>query len=126
MKLVEQPKKIKVAAAVLIGITLIALVSSVVLWSKVRTLENPGVATQKEIKQLVAQIGKLIVLPENETPTLATVSDPAKLRDQAFFQNSEAGDKVLIYPDSRRAILWRPSIKKIIEISPLNATPTVQ
>ena len=83
-------------------------------------LKNPSVATANEVKQLVAKVGALIELPKNEDPTVATVSDKNKLKDQAFFKNSENGDKVLIYTKSKKAILYRPSTDKIIEVAPVN------
>ncbi len=107
----------------LLAIILILAVATVSLYSKVRSLENPNLATASEIKSIVSQISKSFVLPENETPTIATVSDPDKLKGQAFFANAQVGDKVLIYSLARRAILWRPSISKVIEVSNLN-TPT--
>ena len=75
---------------------------------------------KEEAKKIVEQVAKLVILPENEDPTIATVTDPAKLSDQPFFINSEAGDKVLIYQEAKRAILYRPSNNKVIEIAPLN------
>lgn len=78
-----------------------------------------------ETKSLVESVGKLMMLPKNEEPTVATVSDKTKLLDQPFFINAENGDKVLIYTNAKKAILYRPSINKIIEVGPINiAAPT--
>jgi hypothetical protein len=117
-------KKLKIIFIILLLISVGGVVYSVYLSSKIKYLENPTLATNNEIKQLTSDIGKYMVLPTDETPTLATVSDPSKLRDQPFFANAMAGDKVLIYTISRKAILWRPSTSKIVEISALNPTPT--
>lgn len=75
---------------------------------------------QAEAKALVAKVGKLIVLPEDETPTVATVSDPEKLKDQQFFADAKKGDKVLIYTNAKKAILYDPVLNKIITIAPIN------
>lgn len=83
-------------------------------------LQNPNQAATSEAQALVAQVGKLIELPANESPTIATVSDKTKLVDQPFFQNAQNGDKVLIYTQAKKAILYRPSINKIIEVAPIN------
>ena len=74
---------------------------------------------QAEMQALVAEIGKLIELPKGENPTVATITDPAKLKDQPFFANAKNGDKVLIYPNARKAFLYDPSTKKLIEVAPL-------
>lgn len=80
---------------------------------------DPNAKAKEEAKNLVEQVGKIAILPENEEPTVATVTDPSKLSDQPFFAHSKAGDKVLIYQEASRAILYRPSENKIIEIAPL-------
>ncbi len=75
-----------------------------------------------ELAKIIETVGKLIELPSGEEPTLATVSDPEKLKDQAFFKNAVLGDKVLIYAQAKRAILYSPSRGKIIEVAPVNLT----
>lgn len=83
---------------------------------------------QAEVSALVAKVGKLITLPADETPTVATVTDASKIKDQPFFRNSENGDKVLIYQKASKAILYRESENRIIEVGSLNfnqpASPT--
>lgn len=95
-------------------------VSTGLLYRELNTLKHPEVTQERELAKIIAEIGKTVYLPTDEQPTLATVSDPEKLKDQPFFVRAEVGDKVLVYPTSRKAILWRPSTKKIIEISGLN------
>ncbi len=81
---------------------------------------NPQKITQEENSALIASIGKLILLPSGEQPTIATVTDPERLKEQAFFANAKKGDKVLIYTNARKAILYNPTSNKIIDIAPLN------
>lgn len=87
---------------------------------EVKKLSNPQEAAKAQVSEAVANIGRLVDLPSGETPTLATVNDPAKLKGQAFFANAKAGDQVLIYTQAKKAILYRPSTNKIIEIAPVN------
>ena len=81
---------------------------------------NPNKITQEETAKLVEQVSKLIVLPEGETPTVATVSDPEKLQGQPFFARAKKGDKVLLYANARKAILYDQENHKIIEVAPIN------
>lgn len=74
----------------------------------------------EEVAMLVTQVGKLIDLPEGEIPTVATVADKTKLESQNFFKKSENGDKVLIYTESGKAFLYRPSTKKIVDVTMIN------
>ncbi len=85
--------------------------------------QSPQVADAKEIDNLVETIGQFFALPEGEIPTLATVTDREKLAEQPFFQKAENGDKVLIYSQSGRAILYRPSNGKIVDVTTVNINP---
>ncbi len=82
---------------------------------------DPNVIAQKEIGSITKKIGKFMELPEGEEPTLATVSDREKIKDQLFFAKAENGDKVLVYPIAKKAILYRPSTGKIIEVANLTS-----
>lgn len=116
----KSPRKFKILVFLIIIVAVGGVFSSIYMWKKVKNLENPSLAVESEVRRIVGDISKIVVLPSDETPTLATVSDPEKLRSQPFFANAEVGDKVLIYTVSKKAILWRPSVSKIIEISAIN------
>lgn len=86
--------------------------------------QNPQAQTQKETTDLVAAVSQLVVLPEGETPTIATVSDPEALKDQPFFTQAQQGDKVLIYAQAKKAILYSVTLNKILDVAPLNIGDT--
>lgn len=73
-----------------------------------------------QIKVLLSQVGEKVELPQGETPTIATVTDIQKLQGQQFFKNAQNGDKVIIYQSTQKAILYRPSTGKVVDISPIN------
>jgi hypothetical protein len=81
---------------------------------------NPKESAQNETQKVQEKVGKLIVLPTDETPTAATVNDVSKLKNQEFFSRAHNGDKVLVYAKSGRAVLYRPSINKVVEYSKVN------
>ena len=75
---------------------------------------NPN-APPQQVLGLVESVGKhLSDVPSNEIPNVATISDIAKLSDQAFFDGAQEGDKVLIYTANKKAYLYRPSTDKVI------------
>lgn len=81
---------------------------------------------QAEANALVAKVSKLMTLPTDETPTIATVTDVSIVADQPFFKNAQNGDKVLIYQKAGKAILYRESENKIIEVGAVNFNQAVE
>lgn len=76
--------------------------------------------TENEVDSLILEVGGLIVLPEGERPTVATVTDVDKVKDQPFFKNAQTGDKVLVYSQGKKAYLYRPSENKLVEVGSVN------
>ncbi len=112
----------RILVAVIAGVIVILGGAGYLLF--VRSQPSPSQAQQKEITELVAAVGKLMVLPTDEQPAIATVADPEKLRDQPFFTNATKGSKVLIYKKAHRAILYDPVQKRIIDVAPFNMGPS--
>ncbi len=111
-------KKILFILVVLLAIG--GIVTSVYYFKQYSALRsNPNLEVQKETENLVNSLGKLMELPADETPTVATVLDVEKLQDQPFFAKAQNGDKLLAYTKTMQAILYRPSANKIINVAPL-------
>jgi hypothetical protein len=82
---------------------------------------NPsGPLTDERQRELISEVSSRIMLPADERPTVAVVSDINRLKDQQFFSAGQNGDVVLIYMNARKAVLYRPAEKKIIEVAPVN------
>jgi len=88
--------------------------------NELKKARDPQAAAKNEATELAKKIGKVADLPTNERPSVYTVSDKQKLKQDPFFQRVQNGDKVLIYTKSDRAVLYRPSTAKIIEFAPTN------
>ena len=106
----------------LLIILLIVLGFSAFYFYKKANTANPN--NKIDTKNLVEKISKHVLLPYEETPSVATVADPNLLKDQPFFVDTLVGDKVLMYTNEKKAILYRPSIDRVINITviDLNAT----
>ena len=84
-----------------------------------KLLKDPTQAAKEETQLIVGKLSKLMELP-NEEPTIATVLDKEKLKDQPFFAKAENGDKVIVFNKAMKAILYRPSSNKVIDFAPIN------
>lgn len=108
-------------------IAFIAIGGSIYLYKQVRNLKNSQnpqanyIAQEKEQNELKKKIGKLINLPD-EKPTVANVTDREKLKDQPFFKDAENGDRLLIFPAAKKAIIYRESENRLINVGPIAIT----
>ncbi|MFA4890591.1 MAG: hypothetical protein WC587_03125 [Candidatus Paceibacterota bacterium] len=111
----------KVLLAVFVILFVASLAAAAYFWKQLDDFKNnPQKVAQVEVDNVVNKVGQLMVLPEGEQPTVATVTDPDKLKDQPFFAKAKKGDRVLIYTNARKAILYDEVANKIVEIAPLN------
>lgn len=75
---------------------------------------------QEEKDVLFEKIEKLILLPKGEEPSLMTVVDPLELKNTVFFDKVKAGDKILIYNQAKKVIIYDPLAEKIVDAFPFN------
>lgn len=96
----------------IVGLLLvIGLTVGVTLWVTNKQSDKESVQTVK------ASVSKLMILPEDEEPTLAIVQEEDALQDKFLKDNAEKGDQILIYTNLGQAIIYRPSINKIVAVS---------
>lgn len=122
VKLPNVSKKTITIVLVAIVVLVIALLSVkyVQTRNELNKARDPQSAAQADAENIVKEVGKYMDLPLNEKPTTATVTDKEKLQEQPIFKRAENGDKVLIYSEAQRAMVYRPSSKKVIEYAPVN------
>lgn len=112
--------KVKILTAALAVLVVGSVGSAYYFYREYRDLrENPQKSADEEVRAIVNKVSQLIVLPQDETPTVATVTDVSQLKDQPFFANAKNGDKVLLYTTSRKAVLYRPAENRIVEVAPI-------
>ncbi len=120
----KPPKSKKTRKPIFIVLLVILVLASVAAagyyYSQYQDIKkNPQQVTIDETKAIVAKVSKSLTLPDKEQPTLATVLDKDKLKDQAFFKDAQNGDKILIYTEAKKAIIYRESEDKIINVGPI-------
>lgn len=127
---VIKSKNVKVGTKVLwvILITLlIILVATLFSYRKVSkrlahlsTVAGQQEVVKKEVQDLVSKVSKLILLPGNETPTVATIADAENLsKTQPFYKGSHNGDKVLIYFQTQKAYIYDPVKNLLVNVGPV-------
>ena len=80
----------------------------------------PKVLSATEIRNpqsVLDAVSRIVYISPNEPVKTATVADKYQLPQDPFFAQAEDGDKIIILTDKQKAILYRPSINKVIDIS---------
>lgn len=111
-------KKRKVVNIIILIVLLVPLGLSIYFYYQLHNIKKITTSEpNKEVRDIIAKVSNIYLIPSTEEPTVATVSDPSILKDQSFFTQAEKGDKVLIFNKAGKAVLYRPSLDKIIEIT---------
>jgi hypothetical protein len=114
------PKNSKIVI-VLLFLIIISLIVTIIYFNKVRILsQDPAKVNELKIMELVKNVGKIIDLPTGESPVMATITDTTPLANNPFFANAKIGDQVLIYTASKKAFLYDPEKKIVIEVASIN------
>mgnify|MGYP007132575560 CR=1 FL=1 len=117
----SQPRKntkvFIIAGAVVLVVALAA--AGYFYWQYTTLKSNPETVAAEKTTRITDKVSKLYALP-NETPTVAEISDKEKLKEQAFFQNAQNGDYLLLYPNAKLAIIYREAENKLINVGPIS------
>jgi hypothetical protein len=63
-------------------------------------------------------VAHLMVVP-NEAPIIATINQPDVLvKEQLFYAGSNVGDKLIIFPQAQKAIIYSPGRNVIVNSGP--------
>lgn len=124
-------KKPDLHQSLYIGIALLVVLIGIVGFVQFRkkdefkTENNPQKA-REVAESLLETVGRIYVLPK-EVPTVATVTDVKDLPDQNFYKQAENGDKILIFANAQKIILYRPGINKVVDVAEVEEVkPTPQ
>ena len=76
-------------------------------------------STPSILSTVESAVSKHYLLPTDEEPALATVTDMRKL-STPLFKQAHDGDKILIYQKNEIAIVYRPSIDRVVAVGPVS------
>ena len=107
----------KVKPVLLLAVLLlVASACAIFYYAKYRHIAEQDLGVQAEV--LTKRLQSTIKLPD-EKATLAMVTDKSKLDNSLLSADVENGDQILVFTQAKRAILYRPSLRKVINIYPL-------
>lgn len=113
----------KIITPLLIAILVVMSTLTGYFYYKLNRLSSSTTSSKTSVSNddLLLKVSKLILLPNDEVPTIATVTDLEKLKDQSFFSKAKIGDKVIIYSKAKKAFLYNPESNRVVEVAPIDA-----
>jgi hypothetical protein len=81
---------------------------------------------QERTAAILEKVSQLYAIPEGQNPTIATVQDVDKLKDQPFFEAAQNGDYLIVFDESSLAILYRPTENRLVKVGPINIENSVR
>ncbi len=87
--------------------------------SKAGATQSPE-ASKAEIEQVMAKISKHMVLPAGEIPQMATIANVEEMaKQQVFFVGAQNGDKLLVFIQAKKAVIYSPSKDLVVNVGPV-------
>lgn len=119
-------RPLKVLATICVLLLLVGTVVMTFLYYQARqellqlsTPQGQQRLSEQEMTVILEQLGKLTLLPDEE-PVMATIIDAAYLATQsAFYEQSENGDKLVVFPTAKKAIIYSPARNIIVNSGPV-------
>jgi hypothetical protein len=101
-------------------IVALAAVSGFFFWKWQSLKSSPSVTAEESSARVIEKVGKIYDLPSKEKPTVALIQDKKKLEDQSFFDKAQNGDYLLMYTNSKLALIYREQDGKLINVGPIS------
>jgi uncharacterized protein YneF (UPF0154 family) len=88
------------------------------VYEKLKDPEYISYLQEQQTEEILENLGSIILLPDEE-PTMATLLDIEELKKEnpEFYANAQKGDLLVIY--SEKAIIFRETENKIINVAPV-------
>ena len=113
-----------VCAVLLIGLAVLMMRDTAPAGSEelVTASEETPKLSDEEADRITQEVRELLLLPslEEERPLVARIDRADVLvQDQAFYQDVEDGDYLMIYPSLSKAVIYRSQERLLVNVGPI-------
>lgn len=103
----------RAVTSILLVLLLAISAASVLLFIKYREAVDDNPKTQE--RRTIQQVTDILEAPD-EQPSVVTVLDASKLSNKQLAERAHDGDKLLVYAEHKRVVIFRPSSGKIVDM----------
>ncbi len=123
--------KSKLVSWLMIVVLAITAGAAIYFWQEAKeasqqTPEGIAIRNEEDSERIIGKVNQILLTNSDSEPTIARIENPQVLIDANpdFYVDSTAGDYLVLYP--QRAIIYRESENKIINIAPIINTDQIQ
>lgn len=127
----SKKRRISFKAMVVWLVVLLAVAAAVFFYVKYQDArsklpEEVAAQNAEETARVIGKLGNILNITTDAQPTVARVDNPDVLKqaNPDFYADTQTGDYLILYPE--RAIIYRESENKIINIAPIINTSNIK
>ena len=124
IKLPSLTPRVKYIAVVILAVSV--LITGVFYWKDIYVYARYRDPDVRRAQRVVMAVAPKVVLPVGETPTVATITDVSKVNRGGVLRFAKNDDTILLYYNDGTAILYRPSVQKVVAIGPIIVDPSAE
>lgn len=83
---------------------------------KLSTVQGQQELSKTQTQELLGEMRKIIIMPTNEDPVVATITDINQLKDKEFYKDAQNGDRVVVFANAKKAYIYSPERKLIVNV----------
>lgn len=109
----------KILLILFLIILFVVLINYLQLAQKSVLARDKNKAQVAEAKKITRELSRLVVLPKNQDPKIATIinAEAARKQNPQFYARASDGDIVVIYGET--AYIYNPRLKRIVNMGPV-------
>jgi hypothetical protein len=110
---------------IILAVAIMALLS-LIFWKDIFVFAVYRDSGEREVQRLLLDLSPHIIMPQGELPALATITDKSILNQGGVLKDAKNGDELLLYYESGKVYVYRPSVRKVVAVGPLTIDPSAQ
>lgn len=83
---------------------------------KLSTVQGQQELSKTQTHELLGEMRQIIIMPTNEDPVVATITDINQLKDKDFYKDANNGDRVVVFANAKKAYIYSPERKLIVNV----------
>ncbi len=101
---------------IILAILIVLVLAALVVFQQIKLQQST--ASEDTARRIRDQVAKIMILPEEE-PLVSAVSNAEELKAQPFFRSVENEDQVLVFTNTAKIVVYRPSSNQIVNAGPI-------